>query len=76
MSGNVRELSTENWDAEVLEAEQPVLVDFWAWWCAPCRALAPVVDQVAAEFAGRVKVAKLNVGSASLRSIASIRSPQ
>lgn len=61
VSETVLKLTTENWGTEVLEAEQPVLVDFWASWCAPCRALAPVIDQVASELAGRVKVGKLNV---------------
>ncbi len=53
-----------DWDTEVLEARQPVLVDFWAPWCPPCRTLAPSIDQVAAEFSGRIKVAKLNVDDA------------
>jgi thioredoxin 1 len=61
VNDSVREASTQNWDTEVLAAEQPVLVDFWAPWCAPCRALGPVVDQVAQSFEGRVKVVKLNV---------------
>lgn len=61
MHENVHETSTQNWDTEVLAAEQPVLVDFWAPWCAPCRALGPVVEQVAQSFDGRVKVVKLNV---------------
>lgn len=61
MNEHVREATTQGWDAEVLAAERPVLVDFWAPWCAPCRALGPVVDHLALEFAGRIDVAKLNV---------------
>jgi thioredoxin 1 len=59
-SENVREFSTANWDQEVLKSEQPVLVDFWAPWCGPCRALGPTIDKIATQFAGRVKVGKLN----------------
>jgi len=51
----------ENWEAEVLEAEGTVLVDFWAAWCPPCRALSPLVDELALEYEGRVKVGKLDV---------------
>jgi thioredoxin 1 len=61
LNPHVRELTSENWDSEVLQAGEPVLVDFWAGWCAPCRTLAPTIDAVAEEFAGRVKVGKLDI---------------
>ncbi|MHC5009819.1 MAG: thioredoxin [Planctomycetota bacterium] len=54
-------LTDENFDAEVLESEVPVLVDFWATWCPPCHALAPTIEALAADVAGRAKVAKLDV---------------
>jgi thioredoxin 1 len=54
-------VTTADFDREVLESEVPVLVDFWAVWCSPCRMIAPTVDAVAEEYAGRAKVVKLNV---------------
>uniref|UniRef100_A0A7C1J4U9 Thioredoxin n=1 Tax=Ammonifex degensii TaxID=42838 RepID=A0A7C1J4U9_9THEO len=57
----VVEVNEQNFEKEVVKSELPVMVDFWAAWCGPCRSMSPVVEQVADEFAGRVKVAKLNV---------------
>jgi len=57
----ILEVSDATFDQEVLKSEQPVLVDFWATWCGPCKAIAPVVDSVATSYAGKLKVAKVNV---------------
>jgi len=61
MSGKIGEVGDQNFEAEVLNAKEPVLVDFWAAWCAPCRMLAPVVEAIAEEYEGKAKVMKLNV---------------
>jgi thioredoxin 1 len=61
MSEFVNEVSDQNFESEVLNASIPVVVDFWASWCAPCRMLAPVVDTIAEQYDGRVKVLKLNI---------------
>ncbi|HZD47323.1 MAG TPA: thioredoxin [Silvibacterium sp.] len=58
---SIVELRDIDFDQEVLKSEQPVLVDFWAAWCGPCKALAPAVDEVATQYAGKVKVAKMDV---------------
>ncbi len=68
MSEKVAEVGDQNFDVEVLNAKEPVLVDFWAAWCAPCRMLAPVVEAIAEEYEGKAKVFKLNVDENNLTS--------
>jgi thioredoxin 1 len=65
-SANVFEFTDANFQSEVLDSDQPVLVDFWAEWCGPCRAIAPVVDQIADEFVGQVKVGKVDIDTQQL----------
>jgi len=64
MAGNLLELTSETFDEEIGAADVPLVVDFWAEWCGPCRMVAPVLEQIAAENAGKVRLAKLNVDDA------------
>jgi len=61
MSENIVYIEGDNWESEVLKSDLPVLVDFWAEWCGPCRAIAPILDELAEELAGKAKIAKVDV---------------
>lgn len=61
MSDQIVYLSDASFEEEVLKAQGPVLVDYWAEWCGPCKMIAPILDEIAAEYAGKLKVTKLNI---------------
>lgn len=61
MSEHISHVTDQSFEAEVLKANVPVLVDYWAEWCGPCKMIAPILDEVAKEYAGRLKIAKLNI---------------
>ena len=61
MAENIIHITDDTFEQEVLQSQTPVLVDYWAEWCGPCKMIAPALDQIATEYAGRLKVAKLNI---------------
>ncbi|MCP4076853.1 MAG: thioredoxin TrxA [Gammaproteobacteria bacterium] len=61
MSENIVYLTDDSFEAEVLQSEQPVLVDYWADWCGPCKMIAPILEEIADEYDGKIKIAKLNI---------------
>ena len=61
MSGNALEFTSDNFDMKVLKSDKPVLVDFWAEWCGPCKMLSPTIDALASEFSDKYAIGKLNV---------------
>jgi thioredoxin 1 len=63
MSDNIVHVSDASFEQDVLKADGPVLVDFWAEWCGPCKMIAPVLDELSDEYAGKLKIAKLNIDS-------------
>lgn len=61
MSEHIHYVTDDSFAADVLQSQQPILVDYWAEWCGPCKMIAPILDEIAKEYAGRLKVAKLNI---------------
>jgi len=63
MSENIVHVTDSSFEADVLQSEIPALVDFWAEWCGPCKMIAPILDEIADEYAGKIKICKVNVDS-------------
>ena len=61
MSDNIQEVSDQSFESDVLRSDKPVLVDYWAEWCGPCKAIHPILEEIAPEYADRLKIAKLNI---------------
>jgi thioredoxin 1 len=61
MSEHIHHVTDDTFEAEVLKSEQAVLVDYWAEWCGPCKMIAPILDEIASEYAGKLKIAKVNI---------------
>ena len=66
MSENILHVTDESFEQDVLQSDSPVLVDYWAEWCGPCKAIAPILEEIAAEYDGKLRIAKLDIDSNSI----------